>query len=90
MKYFGVDTVGETLPLLDKYLDREYKNVIVLLLDGMGINIIEGNLEEDGFFLSIVPHFALKILESTLISLLIFFIMLFNNIRKIFKKSNRI
>lgn len=52
MKYFGVDTVGETLPLLDKYLDREYKNVIVLLLDGMGINIIEGNLEEDGFFRS--------------------------------------
>lgn len=52
MKYFGVDPKGDTLPLLDRYLDREYKNIIVILLDGMGINIMERNLDADGFFSS--------------------------------------
>ncbi len=55
LKKFGVETVGETLPLLDKYLDKNYKNIVVLLLDGMGINIIENNLDKDGFFRS---HFV--------------------------------
>ena len=50
MKYFGVEAVGDTLPCLDKYLGKEYKNVVVILLDGMGVNIMEANLEEDGFF----------------------------------------
>lgn len=50
MKYFGVEKVGETLPCLDKYLGKEYKNVVVILLDGMGVNIMEANLDKDGFF----------------------------------------
>lgn len=50
LKYFGVETVGKTLPLADKYLNREYKNVVVLLLDGMGKVILENILAEDGPF----------------------------------------
>lgn len=50
MRYFGVKPKGKTLPLLDEYLIKDYKNVIVLLLDGMGMNIIGKNLKEDGFF----------------------------------------
>ena len=52
LKYFGVQTVGDTLPLLDRYLGVEYKNVVVLLLDGMGISILERHLAEDGAFRS--------------------------------------
>ena len=52
LKYFGLQTVGDTLPLLDKYLCREYKNVVVLLLDGMGASILERHLAEDGAFRS--------------------------------------
>jgi len=50
MRYFGVPAVGDTLPCLDEYLKREYRNIVVILLDGMGINIMEENLDEDGFF----------------------------------------
>lgn len=50
LKYFGVPTVGDTLPLADRYLTGQYKNVVVLLLDGMGTYILEKNLPKDGFF----------------------------------------
>ncbi len=52
LKYYGVKTAGETLPLADRYLDKEYKNIVVILLDGMGTKIIEKHLKEDGAFRS--------------------------------------
>ena len=52
MRYFGVTPVGNTLPLLDCYLNKEYKNIVVILLDGMGANVMEENLTPDGFFRS--------------------------------------
>ena len=55
MKAFGVEPVGETLPLLDGVLKDDYRNVVVILLDGMGLNIIEHLLAPEGFFRS---HFA--------------------------------
>lgn len=50
LKYFGVEPMGKTLPLLDKYLNKEYKNVVVMLLDGMGKCIIDKLLKKDGPF----------------------------------------
>ena len=52
LKKFGVKTTAETLPLADKYLEGEYKNIVVLLLDAMGISILEKHLDKDGFFRS--------------------------------------
>ena len=52
LKKWGLPTSGKTLKLLDRYLEKDYKNVLVILLDGMGKHIIENNLEEDGFFSS--------------------------------------
>lgn len=53
MKYFGITPPNPSLPLADKLLEeRRYKNIVVLLLDGMGNNIIEANLAPDGFFRS--------------------------------------
>lgn len=52
LKYFGAKTVGDTLPLADKYLEKEYKNVVVILLDGMGKSVIEKQLNEEGAFRS--------------------------------------
>ena len=46
---FGAPTVGKTLPLVDNLLKKDYKNVVILLLDGLGTCIMEGNLKEDGF-----------------------------------------
>lgn len=50
LKKFGVKTVGDTLPLMDEYLKKDYKNVVLFLLDGMGKSIIEEHLEADGAF----------------------------------------
>ena len=50
LKKFGAPTVGDTLPLLDKYLEKDYRNIVVLLLDGMGKHILEHHLQEGGAF----------------------------------------
>ena len=33
LKAFGAETVGKTLPLADGFLQNEYRNVVVLLLE---------------------------------------------------------
>ncbi len=40
----------QRLHLLDPYLAKEYENIVVILLDGMGTSIVERHLKEDGFF----------------------------------------
>lgn len=55
LRKFGAKTNANTLPLADKYLAGEYKNVVILLLDAFGTSIIEKHLEPNGFFRS---HFA--------------------------------
>lgn len=50
LKKFGLETVGDTLPLMDKYLEKDYKNIVVLLLDGMGKCILENHLSKEGAF----------------------------------------
>lgn len=52
LKYFGYEEGRKTSSLLDSYLKKEYDNVVVLLLDGMGKCIIDGNLDKEGFFQS--------------------------------------
>lgn len=52
LKAFGAETSAPTLKLADKLLEKEYKNVIVLLMDAMGISILEKHLEPDGFLRS--------------------------------------
>lgn len=49
LKKFGIDEGRETLHLLDPYLEKDYKNIVVILLDGMGKSIIDRNLDKDGF-----------------------------------------
>ncbi|NLJ95538.1 MAG: alkaline phosphatase family protein [Clostridiales bacterium] len=50
LKKWELPTNGGTLKLLDMYLKKYYKNVVVILLDGMGKCIIERNLKKSGFF----------------------------------------
>ena len=53
MKRFDVEPPNPPLPVADGLLsEKRYKNVVMLLLDGMGNNIIEANLAPDGFFRS--------------------------------------
>ena len=52
LKHFSAETSAPTLKMADKLLEKEYKNVVVLLLDAMGISVIEKHLKPDGFFRS--------------------------------------
>ena len=50
LKYYGLKTSHNTLPLLDEWLEKkEYKNVVLMVYDGMGSKILEKNLKEDSF-----------------------------------------
>lgn len=51
LRYMSVDPGRDTLDLLDKHLDgKDYENIVVILLDGMGKNIMDANLSKRGFF----------------------------------------
>ncbi|MHB1484434.1 MAG: alkaline phosphatase family protein [Saccharofermentanales bacterium] len=49
MKHYGAKTHHLTLQLLDDVLDKNYKNVVIMVFDGLGKNILEQNLGEDSF-----------------------------------------
>lgn len=52
LKEFDTPYENYTLKLCDSLLQKNYKNIVVILLDGMGNRIIEENLDENGFFRS--------------------------------------
>ena len=52
LKCFGAETSAPTLGMADKLLEQNHKNVVVLLMDAMGMAAIEKHLEPDGFLRS--------------------------------------
>ncbi len=48
-KHFGLTPTHATLPLVDKELNKNYKNVVVLLLDGLGQQTLQERLPYDSF-----------------------------------------
>ena len=68
LRYFGVTPVGKTLPLLDRYLGNDYKNVVVFLLDGMGKRVMERHLKEDGAFRTHVAGIYKSVFLSTTVA----------------------
>ncbi|MDR1905752.1 MAG: alkaline phosphatase family protein [Clostridiales bacterium] len=50
-KYFHAETKGATLPLLDASLSGGYKNVVLLIMDGMGSEMLKKHIP-DGFLSS--------------------------------------
>ncbi len=52
LKHFGAKPTAPTLSMADEVLAEDRRNVVILLLDGMGIYDIDLLLEPDGFFRS--------------------------------------
>ncbi len=50
LKEFGAPYSHSTLPQMDELLQKKYKNVVILLLDGMGVDAIRRHLDAGGFF----------------------------------------
>ncbi len=49
LKYYNVNTKHKSLENLDKILEKKYRNVVFLVLDGMGEHIL-GNISPNGYF----------------------------------------
>lgn len=50
LKYYGIETYHESLKELDEILEkRNYKNIVYMLYDGMGANLLKRNLKETDF-----------------------------------------
>lgn len=49
-KHYGIETYHETLKELDEILERNtYKNIVYMLYDGMGANLLKRNLNKSDF-----------------------------------------
>ncbi len=52
LKHFGVkDCEHKTLPELDELLKNDYKNIIVMLFDGLGTSVLKEHLTEKDFLM---------------------------------------
>lgn len=50
LKYYDLETYHNTMPELDKILEeKKYKNIVYMLYDGMGANLLKRNLSETAF-----------------------------------------
>lgn len=49
LAYYGAGPRHGTLSVLDRLLTKKYKNLVVMLFDGMGTAILEKHLPEDAF-----------------------------------------
>jgi predicted AlkP superfamily pyrophosphatase or phosphodiesterase len=49
LKYYNVDNGHSTLDNIDSLLNKNYKNVFLIVLDGMGEHILN-KLDKDGYF----------------------------------------
>ena len=49
LHYYHVETKYKGIDVLDKRLERKYKNIVLIILDGMGENILN-TFSPNGFF----------------------------------------
>ena len=51
LNHFGVkDCQHKTLPEFDTLLEKDYKNIIVILFDGLGTSSLNYHLEEKNYY----------------------------------------
>jgi len=50
LKYYDCNFKHSTVASLDSYLNKRYKNIILVVIDGMGAPYVEENLEKTSFF----------------------------------------
>ena len=49
LHYYHVETKYNGIDILDKRLEKKYKNIVLIILDGMGENILN-TISPNGFF----------------------------------------
>lgn len=49
LKYYNIETMYNSLPKLQNIIKKQYKNIVLIILDGMGEHILK-NISPNGFF----------------------------------------
>lgn len=62
---FGLQPNHSTLPVLDGILKRQYRNIVLLLLDGLSISALEEHLPESSFLRTHNQHVLSAVYPST-------------------------
>lgn len=50
LKYYNVETKHDSLKILDEKLEKKYRNIVFIVLDGMGEHILK-NMSPEGYFM---------------------------------------
>lgn len=69
LKYYNVNTPHPSLEVLDEKLNKKYKNVILLILDGMGYNVLKKS-SPNGYFLQNQIDCVTSVYPSTTVAAL--------------------
>lgn len=64
-RYYSTPIEYKTLPVLDKELDRGYKNIVLIVMDGMGASVIEKNLGRGDFLRKNISQKITTVYPST-------------------------
>lgn len=65
LKAYNIPSIYPSIPALDSMLSPRPKNIIILLLDGLGVTTIEGILPEDSFLRRHWQHTVTSVFPST-------------------------
>lgn len=64
-EFLGAPNKNATLPILKRELDKQYKNVVFICFDGLGINPININLDENDFLRKNIKQTLVSTFPST-------------------------
>lgn len=65
LKHFGVHSEYATIETLDKMLLKDYKNVVLMVFDGMGVDILQQHLSPESFLRSNMRQQVTSVFPST-------------------------
>ena len=65
LKAYGIPSIYPSIPVLDSMLSPRPKNIIILLLDGLGLTTLENLLPEDNFLRRNHIHTVTSVFPST-------------------------
>ena len=68
LRHYGVDTPFATLGILDKELAKGYRNVVVILIDAMGSEILKKHPEQTEYLLANQKDILTTVFPSTTVS----------------------
>lgn len=64
LKYYNVETKFNGVPLLDEKLKKQYKNIVLIILDGMGEHILN-KISKNEFFMQNKIDIVTSVCPST-------------------------